>query len=190
MGTLDVIEWMAVGFNLAFVLLIIRENKWGWPFGILGSLLSIYIFIVSKYYSEAILYSYYVFMGAYGWIKWTTKTNEGFKIGEWGWPKHLFALCAGTVLFFALGYSFSTFTDADKPYYDSFSTVFSFIATYMEAQKILSAWLYWIILNSYSVWLYMSKDLEVYGYLMVFYFVLSVVGYYRWRKSMLTQSTG
>ncbi len=190
MDTLQLIEWIAVGFNLVFVLLIIKENKWGWPFGIIGSLLSIYIFIVSKYYSEAILYSYYVFMGIYGWVRWSSNSRGQLLVREWSVMKHLLSLVTGLILFMALGFGFSEFSDADKPYYDSFSTVFSFIATYMEAQKILSAWIYWIILNAYSVWLYMSKGLEVYGFLMVFYTILSVAGYIRWRKSMQAQSVG
>ena len=190
MSTIQVLEWVAVGFNLAFVLFIIKENKWGWPFGIIGSLLSIYIFIVSKYYSEAILYSYYVFMGIYGWMRWSSPKSSAQRIREWSLIKHFLALVFGTFLFFGLGYGFSTFTDADKPYFDSFSTIFSFIATYMEAQKILSAWMYWIILNGYSVWLYSSKGLEVYGYLMVFYTVLSIVGLVQWKKSMAAQSAG
>ena len=190
MDVLQIVEWLAVGFNLAFVLLIIKENKWGWPFGIIGSFLSIYIFIESKYYSEAILYSYYVFMGVYGWIRWSSPKTKHKLIREWGLGKHLLAFVTGCVLFVLLGKAFSTYSDADKPYYDSFSTVFSFLATYMEAQKILSAWVYWTLLNGYSVWLYMSKDLQVYGYLMVFYTMLSVIGFLEWRKRMRLQSAG
>ena len=190
MSQIELLEWLAVGFNLMFVILIIKENKWGWPFGIIGSLISIYIFMVSKYYSEAILYSYYVFMGIYGWMRWSSPKPEKTLVREWSFAKHIISLVSGTLLFMALGHLFSTYTDADKPYYDSFSTIFSFIATYMEAQKILSAWIYWILLNGYSVWLYMSKDLEVYGYLMVFYTILSVVGWLQWKKSMQAQSAG
>ena len=76
------------------------------------------------------------------------------------------------------------------PYADAFSTAFSFLATYMEAKKIISTWYFWIILNTFSVWLYWSRGLEVYALLMIVYAVLSVVGLLAWRKSLETQSAG
>ena len=89
-----------------------------------------------------------------------------------------------------LGAFFSSQTDAQKPYADAFSTIFSFFATYLEAKKVLSAWIYWFGLNAFSVWLYFARHLEVYSGLMVVYTVLSVIGYLQWRKSYLAAKTG
>ena len=59
---------------------------------------------------------------------------------------------------------------------------FSFIANYMEAQKVLSTWIFWMILNAFSVWLYYVRGLELYSGLMIVYFILSIVGYLQWRR--------
>lgn len=183
MFSVNLLEWISVGFNLAFVLLIIKENKWGWPFGILGSLLSIFLFIESKLYSEAILFSYYVVVGVFGWITWWKPKNEELPIVEWSGQNHLVSLFIGFLGMFGLGYFFSHYTDAAQPYADSFSTAFSFVATYLEAKKVLSAWIYWIILNGFSIWLYQSRGLQVYAALMILYTILSIYGYSEWRKS-------
>jgi nicotinamide mononucleotide transporter len=190
MDFLDSIEWFSVILNLAFVLLLIKEKKIAWPFGILGSLLSVYLFIATQLYSEAILYLYYVFMGFYGWYVWSRAIEGILPIGRWNITKHLFAVLVAVIATGALGYFFDTKTDAAMPYADAFSTAFSFLATYMEAKKIISTWYFWIILNTFSVWLYWSRGLEVYALLMIVYAVLSVVGLLAWRKSLETQSAG
>ena len=84
------------------------------------------------------------------------------------------------------GYFFSQNTDADYPWVDAHTTVFAFVASYMQAHKILSSWLFWIIINGVTVWLYGSKGLDFYSVQMVIYFGLSVWGYFEWRGKMET----
>lgn len=172
---------MSVGLNLIFVLGVIRERIWCWPFGILGSLAGVYLFIDVKLYSEAILYSFYVLFGIYGWWNWT-RPKKPLSVNERSLPFHIAFLLLGLAGALGLGSFFDQYSDAEKPYEDAFSTIFSFIATFFEAKKILSSWIYWIGLNTFSVYLYYSRGLEIYGALMILYFVLSVIGYLEWRK--------
>jgi nicotinamide mononucleotide transporter len=189
-GLFDLIEWIAVGFNLIFVVLIIREIKAGWLFGIAGSALSILLFISVQLYSEAILYAFYVLMGIYGWQQWNKAGDVELPVTEWRLVTHLRYMLAGIALSLGLGSIFASQTDAEKPFFDAFSTVFSFLATYLEAKKVLSTWVYWIALNGFSIWLYNERGLPVYAGLMAVYTVLSVVGYYQWRRSYLLPKTG
>ncbi len=183
----SVIEWVAVALNLVFVLLIIKQKKAGWLFGIIGSALSVLLFVSVKLYSEAVLYMFYVVMGVYGWQQWNKQDANHLEIGEWITLKHLRFIMASVALSIGLGAFFNSQTDATRPYFDAFSTVFSFLATYLEAKKILSAWIYWIVLNAFSIWLYSDRGLPVYAGLMALYTVLSVVGYLEWRKSYKTR---
>jgi nicotinamide mononucleotide transporter len=65
--------------------------------------------------------------------------------------------------------------------------MFSFVASFMEAYKVLSGWIYWIVLNLATVFLYVSKDLYIYaGYSLVLA-VLSVIGYMQWLNSYKEQ---
>lgn len=172
--------------NLLFLILVIRENIWCWLFGILGSIVSIVLFVETKLYSESILYSYYVIMGVYGWRKWTNAGNsesEKLTVSERALSYHFTWIVICILIGYGLGYFFENYTDANNPYFDSFSTVFAFLATYFEATKLRSAWFYWIAINGFSVWLYSIRGLEIYGILMLIYFVLSFVGLYKWNKS-------
>ena len=179
----SIIEWTAVFSNLLFIILIIKEFRIGWIFGILGSALSVALFISAKLYSESILYLFYVGMGVYGWLSWKGGNGKNLPISEWKLTRHIKLFGAFILISFGLGYAFKYQTDAELPFADAFSTAFSFLATYLEAKKVLSAWIYWFFLNAFSVWLYQTRGLEVYALLMVLYALLSVIGYRQWRKS-------
>ena len=83
-----------------------------------------------------------------------------------------------------LGFVFKNYTDAQNPYLDAFTTSFSFIASYMETRKVLSAWLFWIVVNGVTIVLYLSKDLDIYSALTVVYFISSFIGYFSWKKKL------
>jgi nicotinamide mononucleotide transporter len=69
------IEWLAVGFGVAEVLLA-RANKVAlYPAGIVATLLSIYLFFMAGLYAESLLNGYYIIMSIYGWWYWVKKKN-------------------------------------------------------------------------------------------------------------------
>jgi len=181
MSFLTGIELASVLTGLVWIILLTRENIWCWPFGIISSFLSIYLFYEGKLYSEAIFYFYYVFIGIYGWYMWGSERK--LKIREWTFLPHLLILSLGVLGTWGLGSYFGT-TDASRPYHDAASTSFSFLASYMEAQKIISGWVFWIVINAFSVWLYMDRGFHLYAGLMAVYFVLSVYGYINWRNKL------
>ena len=74
-------------------------------------------------------------------------------------------------------------TDAVYPYLDSFTTWASVITTFMVAQKILSNWIFWIIINSVAIILNFDRELYLTVILLMTYQVMSIYGYYQWRKS-------
>lgn len=177
-----IIEIIATLLGLAFLILIILEKKISWFFGIAGSLLSIYLFYHQKLYAEAILYVYYVIIGVYGYYLWNQK-NKALKVRQWPIINHLVLIATSILLALGLGYLLKTNTDADKPYFDAFTTIFSFSASYLEAKKLLNGWIYWIIINGVTIWLYYTKELNYYGVLTIIYFLASFWGYYSWRKT-------
>jgi len=180
------IELVSVLFSVFFLVLLMRQSIWCWPFGIVGSALGVVLFVSPEaavnLYSEAILYSYYVWIGIYGWIRWYSKSNEKIAIVFWSSKAHIIAIGLGLILAPALGYFMNTYTESNSPYIDAFTTVFSFIASYMQARKVMSSWHFWIVINAVSIGLYYSRDIYLYTGLMVVYFALSIVGLIQWKK--------
>lgn len=186
---IDKLELIAVILGLIYLILLIKEKLACWVFGILSSALSIYVFYSIQLYSEAILYLYYVIIGVYGYWLWSTQgiDKKTFLITDFKFQAHLVTVLIGIVLSLMLGYFFDSLTDASSPYLDSFTTIFSFIASYLQAKKILSSFVYWIIINAATLYLYIHKELEFYFFLTVVYFIFSFAGFITWRRKMVLQ---
>jgi nicotinamide mononucleotide transporter len=177
------LEIVAVIFGVLYTVLMAQNKISCWIFGIIGSLLSVYLFIeYAKLYAEAVLYIFYVFAGIYGWIMWK-KQKEVTEVYQYKIATHIKIIGVGTILSVLLYVGLSYFfAGAEKPLIDSFTTVFSFIATYLMAKKWIENWYYWLVIDAVSVYLYSTRGLDVYALLMLVYTGLVVYGYWKWKK--------
>lgn len=178
------LEIIATGANLLYVILLIRERITCWVFGMIGSLLSVLLFIEAKLYSESVLYLFYAIMALWGWLQWHRRqAQDDNPVIRWPLTRHLQATVVAALLALGLGFGLHVYTDAERPVFDALTTVFSFLGTYLQITKVLESWLYWIAINIASVWLYLDSGLTIYAVLMGFYALLSVSGYLQWQRS-------
>ena len=183
------LEILATGAGLLYIIFMIRENIICWPFGIVGSVLSVYLFLDARLYSESVLYVFYAVMGVWGWLRWHRREEQADNpIISWTGAAHLRSIIVAILLALGLGFTTHTLTDAQRPFFDAATTVFSFLATYLEIAKVLQTWIYWFLINLASIWLYQDRDLDIYAALIGLYSVLSIVGFIRWRRSFLDQA--
>lgn len=183
------LEIIAVILSLGYLFFLIKEHIICWLFGILGSLVSVFLFYRTGLYSESILYVYYVVIGVYGFFHWKTalQKNKVFHVTDYSVTTYIVLIVLGEVLALLLGFSFENYTNASMPYLDAHTTVFSFIASYLEVKKKLGAWVFWIIINAVTIILYLNKDLSLYTGLTLVYLIFSFVGYFQWKKKALAQ---
>lgn len=178
------LEIIAVVLNLIYLILLIKEYIACWFFGVTGSIVSIYLFYSIGLYSESILYIYYVIIGIYGYRLWKKKNNSeyNFQIQTLSIKKHFLVVISGILFAIITGHFFKSYTDAVNPYLDAFTTIFSFIASFLEARKILSSWLFWIVINTVTILLYYQQSLDYYLLLTIIYIGFSFIGYINWKK--------
>ena len=177
----SLIEVLAVIFSLIYVILAAKENIWCWTAAAISVLLYIYICYTAKLFPETALQVFYFIMAMYGYYNWN-KYDASLRINEWSAKKHLFIIFLGALLTFLMGFYFTTYTSAKMPIVDSFTTVFSVLATYMVTKKVLENWLYWIVIDIVSVYLYFSRDLHLTSVLFVVYTTIAMFGYFVWLK--------
>lgn len=182
---LGYLEWMAVLTGLLYVLLATGEDVWCWPFGILSSAIYIYINLGGHLYQDAILQSYYVLAGLYGWWAWSRPQAAVTTLHVHRLPlaRHLPWFATGVVLTLLCGYLFSKVGNS-YPYVDAAVTVFSFIATYLTARKVLENWLYWIVIDLVAAPMYYLKELRLTTGLYLFFAVVAYYGYRQWKKQL------
>lgn len=179
----SIIESTAVLFSIIYVLLAAKQNIWCWTFASISVILYIYICFTSQLFVETGLQAFYLFMAGYGYSNWN-KSKGKLEIIQWSTVKHLILILFGAISTFLIGFYFATYTDAKMPIVDSFTTVFSIIATYMIVKKVLENWLYWIVIDIISIYLYFSRDLHLTSLLFILYSILAVFGYFSWLKKM------
>jgi len=175
---------------------MVRENIWCWIFGILASSITVYLYVHVTLYLEAGLNFYYILAGFYGWIYWAQHRNKSISKSDsktpiltWTTTNHVIVIISCGVLSVILGYIMHTYTNSERPYIDATLTVFSFVATYMEAKKVLSTWYYWFILNATSIFLQVDRGLYFFAVLSIFYTIMCVYGYKRWHGTLLQQNS-
>ena len=178
----SIIESAAVLFSIIYVILAAKQNIWCWAYASISVILYIYICFTAQLLPETGLQIFYLFMAAYGYYNW--KKLEEFGIIQWSASKHLLLILFGAISTFLIGFYFTTYTSAKMPIIDSFTTVFSIIATYMITKKVLGNWLYWIVINLVSIHLYFSRDLHLTSLLFMMYTIIAIFGYFSWMKKV------
>ncbi len=177
----SIIETIAVILSVLYVILATKQNIWCWAAAGISVALYIYICFSAELFTETGLQVFYLIMAFYGYYNWTKK-EQNLQITQWSAGKHLTLIITGAIITFLMGFYFATYTSAKMPIVDSFTTVFSVIATYMIAKKVLSNWLYWIVIDAASIYLYFSRDLHLTSLLFIAYTIIAVFGYFSWLK--------
>ena len=178
----SIIESIAVLFSVLYVVLVAKENIWCWAAALISVSLYIYICFFAQLYPETGLQVFYFIMAIIGYYMWNKENKEEIK--EWSEIKHLLIILLGAIFTFFMGFYFSTYTNSQMPIIDSFTTVFSIIATYMVVKKVLGNWLYWIVIDAVSVYLYFNRDLHLTSLLFIAYTIIAIFGYFSWMKKM------
>jgi nicotinamide mononucleotide transporter len=88
------------------------------------------------------------------------------------------------LLYFLLWFVLSRLTDSPVPEWDSFITSLSIIATWMLARKIYEHWFLWIVVNSASLILFVTRGLYPTVILYLVYLVMSFAGLKVWKRSL------
>jgi nicotinamide mononucleotide transporter len=185
------LEAAGVVFSVLYLVLAIRQSLWCWPAALLSSLITIAVMFGAQLYSEAGLNVYYAAMAVYGWYQWRHGGRRSGKpelpIGVWPLRLHALAIGGSVAGSAAIGWLMSRSTDAAFPYLDAFVLVSSLVTTYMVTRKILENWLYWLVIDSLSLYLYWQRELFLYAWLFALYLVLVVIGFSRWRRDWRAQ---
>jgi nicotinamide mononucleotide transporter len=182
-------ELAAVLLGIAYLLLAMRESLWCWYAALLSTGIFLWIFWEVGLLMESALQVYYLAMAVYGWWHWQHGTrgsgrrgNGELAISRWGVRQHLAAIAGVAAASLASGAWLAAHTGAVLPYLDSFTTWGSILTTWMVARKILENWLYWLVIDSLSIYLYVDRGLYLTALLFAAYVVIVIFGYRRWLR--------
>ena len=175
-------EFLAVLLAILYLALAVKQNILCWPAGILSSFIYLFIMYSAGLYMEAYLQIFYIFMGVYGWSQWKSKQPE-FIVNNWSTLNHFKAISLILLLALISGYLLDRYTEAALPFLDALTTWGAIIATYMVAKKLIENWIYWFVIDSISIFLFISRDLNLTALLFAGYLIIICFGYRSWSKA-------
>ena len=181
--------WEIIGTVLGIVgvVLMIRQNVWTWPVGLVQVAVYAWVFYDAKLYSDALLQVCFFAIQAYGWWHWWRGSGlDGAPLRVTRTPRRaLLGWTVGGAIVTALwGETMRRTTDAALPHWDAFILVFSLIAQWLQARKQLENWAGWMIVNVVAIGVYWAKDLRLTAGLYVVFLILAVIGHRQWRRAL------
>ena len=182
--------------GLVCVWLLIKESVLTFPIGLLYAVITSAVVIEARLYADLVLNLYFVLMNGYGWYFWIRGAEERQIEGKLlvaSIPRNELAFAAVAMILGTLmvGYFFSAYTDADFAYWDSLTTVASFVAMWMTARKYLESWVLWFLIDVLQIALYGVKGfsgspgLYFYSFLYTVYLYMAVLGWRSWSQNVV-----
>jgi nicotinamide mononucleotide transporter len=171
---IQILELLAVVFNLLFTFLYQYQNWWCFVFGIIGPALLAIVLYRKSLLAETFLQFIYIGLAVYGWLH-ISGTWEAVNMTS---KEHTVLIVSGFLITFLSGYLLKKYSSAHLPYIDSFTTVFAIIATALMMIPVHEAWLYFIAINSVSIFMYAQRRLYLGAIMFAVYLLLSIKGYF------------
>ncbi len=185
------LEIFAVCSAILYLILAANEDVRCWYAALFSSLLYMYIMYTAGLMMESFLQIFYIFMAIYGWYIWSSKINvkQQLKIRSWKMQYHLYTITIVILLAIISGFLLEKYTQAALPFLDAFTTWGAIITTYMVAKKIIENWIYWFVIDSISIYLFISRELYLTSLLFFIYLIIIIFGYRSWMKKLNADET-
>jgi nicotinamide mononucleotide transporter len=189
------IELIGTILYLWSVWLIAKRRVLTWPVGIVSVLLYMALFYQIRLYSDTLEQVYYLGASVYGWLVWNKSPKDEGQVTDVKYNN-----LRATIIWIVLTSIISALTGvlmsrihlifpaifpeaASFPYLDALTTIMSFSAMWLMAQKKIESWIYWIIVDVIGIWLYFVKDVKFISLLYVILLVMAVNGLRLWHKT-------
>ncbi|MEY3018215.1 MAG: hypothetical protein RL336_1350 [Pseudomonadota bacterium] len=181
------LELVAMLLALLYLVLAIMEKRACWVAAFLSTAMYTLVFWDVSLLMESALQIYYMAMAIYGWWYWHSDDAQA-PIVRWPARQHITVFLAVLGASAVSGVLLDNYTTAALPYLDAFTTWASIVTTWMVARKVLENWLYWVVIDAASIYLYVARDLYITAWLFVLYVVLACVGYWQWKRRLSTDN--
>lgn len=178
-------EIIAAALAVVYLLLAIRQRLECWAAAFVSSCLYVWVLFGARLYMESALNAFYAGMAVYGFWQWQQgRAGAALTVCRWPIARHVAGASGVIVLSVVSSYYLRRFTSAAWPFVDSMVTWSSVFATFLVARKVYENWHWWLVIDSVSLCLYVTRRLYLTMLLFGLYLVLIVIGMRQWRRTL------
>jgi nicotinamide mononucleotide transporter len=190
--SMSVLEILGVFFGVLSVWFSKKENILVYPAGIISILIYVYLCYSVGLYADTGIQVFYFVMSIYGWYNWVSVKDIGvidnravtLKISKNTFIQNLGYSAIITILWIALYFLLSVYTDSTVPYIDSFTTAICLVGMWLMTLKKIENWIMWIIADLICIPLYWYKGLPLSSIQFVLFTALAISGYLEWKGKL------
>lgn len=190
-----ILEIIGVIFGFLSVLFAKKGDIKVYPTGIISTIIFVYLLWINGLFGDMIINAYYTMMSVYGWILWAkNQTKSQVKISVMSasdWRTSLLISVGSIIGIFVvywLKYTHATEISFDEiplkiiDYFDIFTTAIFFVGMWLMAQRKIENWIFWIIGDVVSVFLYYYKGLIFSSFQYLIFTLIAVWAYREWKQ--------
>lgn len=169
------IEFLAVVLNLLYTSLYLLEYREAFIPAFIGSSLFVWICFKRNILAESLLQIFYVFMAGYGWMHFA----DNFVDTKLPIFYHIIFLVLATGSWMISANLMQKRTSSAYPFVDTFTTIFSILATWYMVNGDPFNWWYWVVINAVAIWLYYKRKLYFGAAMFAIYFIMAIIGIFK-----------
>lgn len=180
------LEIIAIIASVVSVIYSYRNSILVFPFGIISSIIFIYLLNEWNLLGDLVISIYYFVVSVYGWYFWSRKDEtrpvtpvSNTHIIQWVKSAGIFVLSTVVIYFI---YEYYNRFENWVSYVDILTTGIFFVGAWLMALRKIEHWLVLLVGNIISLPLYFYKGLSFTSLLYLFFTIMSILGYLSWKK--------
>lgn len=181
---MGIIESLGFLCTLIYLYFVMRQDHRAWYWSMSGSIFIAYSCITSQLYIQGMLYIFYLAIAVIGLRSWRYSDLKTIQVNQMKFKYHLIFLFVTICLGFILGFVFTRFTEQQLPYLDGIISISAVGCTVLVVSKFRENWLYWMLINASSAYLYASQGLWVFVVMSIVLFFVAIRGFFFWNKEV------
>lgn len=185
--TISPVEMVGFVLTIVSIWLATKENVWYYPTGLVALIAYTGVYFQARLYAESLLQIAFFALMVYGWYEWlhggaNRKELPVTSTPKWAWLAGIVAgvAASGLTIWIQL-----TYTDNPAPWVDSSLFAWSLVAQWMTARKWIESWIFWLVINTVSIPLYIVRGLWLTTVLFIALWILAILGYREWRRTLV-----
>lgn len=179
------LEQVATVLGLLGVALMIRQNVWTFPVGLVQVAIFGWVCFEGRLYSETALQVMFFAALAYGWVHWTRGRDAAHPLQvTWLSSRARVAWGAGTLALWLGWGALMHRVGADLAYADAFVFAVSVASQWLQARKQLENWIGWMVANAVAIGVFWTKGYYWFAVLYAVFGLMAVAGFRAWRRTM------
>lgn len=182
---LDVTEVLGFVSGALTVWLIVKQNIWNWPIGIINNIFFIVLFWQAHLFADMGLQVIYIALSIFGWYWWLHggKNKTKLQVARLPFKEALVLVGIAAAATFVMAEYLARINDA-APFLDALTTVMSLVAQYMLTRKYIENWAVWISVDVIYIYLYATRDLVLTSVLYFIFLCMCIAGLRQWQASI------